>query len=109
LSRVSRYFHSVVAPFLLACWIAWLAFGAIAGASGYRTLLRLKAETDVRRLEVAALAARREALERRAKALHPASLDPDMIEERARAVLGYAREGDLVLPREELERLLSGR
>ena len=35
------------------------------------------------------------------------NLDRDMIDERIRSVLGYAREGDIVIPRAEVERLLA--
>ena len=34
------------------------------------------------------------------------SLDPDMLDEKIRSVLGYAAEGDIVIPRDEFERLL---
>jgi cell division protein FtsB len=96
----------VALPALFACWIVSLAYGAVAGAASYRTLRTLNAEIATREDELAALSARREALQKRSQLLSPRSMDPDMIDERVRAVLGYAREGDIVLPRSEIDRLL---
>lgn len=103
---IFRFIKEIGAPALLACWIAYLAYGAIAGAAGYRTLRELEAEAAKERAALAALRARREALEKRADLLNPKSLDPDMADERVRAVLGYARPGDIVVPRNELDRML---
>ena len=104
--RLGRFLRDVATPVLLACWVIWLGYGALAGAAGYRTLAELRAIADAKAAELAEIRERRMALERRADLLHPRSLDPDMIDERARAVLGYAREGDRVIPRREVERML---
>lgn len=104
--RFGRFFRDVVAPALTACWIAYLGYGAIAGASGYRVLADLRKEAAAKEEALEALTARRAALAQVADQLNARSLDPDMLDERVRAVLGYAREGDLVLPRDELERML---
>jgi cell division protein FtsB len=41
--------------------------------------------------------AERQALENRVKLLRPGSLDPDMLDERARAVLGFVKPGERVI------------
>lgn len=96
----------VVLPALAVCWAFVLALDMVAGPSGLRALREARAEVGAKRAEVAALAARREALERTANQLNRRSLDPDMLDEKLRSVLGYAAEGDIVIPRDELERLL---
>ena len=48
----------------------------------------------------------RDTLAIRADLLNSKSLDPDLAEERIRAVLGYSREGDVVIPRREIDALL---
>ncbi|MBI1364741.1 MAG: septum formation initiator family protein [Alphaproteobacteria bacterium] len=103
---LSRFFKDVVLPVFFACWIGYLAYGAVAGAASYRTLNELRQEEATKRAELDALKARHEALARRAKLLNPHSLDPDMVDEEIRTVLGYARPGDFVVPRDELERVL---
>ena len=104
--RIKRLFWEIAAPVLVACWIAYLGYGAIVGAFGYRALAELRLEADVKRAELGDLSARRAALAHRADLLNPHSLDPDMVDERVRAVLGYVREGDIVIPRQEVERLV---
>lgn len=104
--RLSAFARDVALPALFACWIVYLAYGAVAGAASYRTLKDLNVEIAARKAELAEITARRAALQKRAELLSTKSLDPDMIDERARAVLGYARSGDIVLPRSEIERLL---
>ena len=105
--RLLIFVRDVAAPALFACWIVYLGYGAVAGAASYRTLKELKADIAVRRIELDEISIRRAALKKHAELLNARSLDADMIDERARAVLGYAREGDIVLPRSEVERLLA--
>jgi cell division protein FtsB len=99
-------FKSFIGPLLVATYIVYLTYGAFAGAAGYSALKRLESEESVLRAEVQAIRDRREAMQKRADLLNPNSLDPEMMEERIRAVLGYAREGDIVIPREEIDRII---
>jgi cell division protein FtsB len=92
---------------MLALWIAYLGYGAVMGAVGYRTLAKLEGEADALALDVDALRARRLAMQREADLLHPQNLDKEMVEERIRSVLGYVRAGDMVVPRAELDRFLA--
>ncbi len=101
-----KLLFDVVAPALIVCWTAFLALDAVAGPTGFRALRELRAEVAAKRAEVEALAERRRALERTAGQLNRRSLDPDMLDEKIRSVLGYAAEGDIVIPRDEFERLL---
>ena len=90
MNRFGRFFANVIAPLLLASWVAYLGYGAMAGASGYRVLAELEDEAAALQAEVDALGERRALLEKRAGLLHPKSLDADMLDERVRAVLGDA-------------------
>jgi cell division protein FtsB len=102
---LGAFTRDILAPALFACWIAYMAYGAVAGAAGYRALRSLQVELVAGRAELAEIEKRRAALEKRADLLNPRSLDPDMLDERIRAVLGYARDGEIVLPRSEVARL----
>lgn len=55
-----------------------------------RTIVKVSAEYDKTH-------AKREQLEARVIKLRPGSIDPDLLEERARAVLGYARPDEHVV------------
>lgn len=101
-----RFLAEIVFPALVLCWAAVLIYSAVAGDSGYRALASLEAELEETASEVDALKARREMLAQRADLLNSKSLDPDLVDERIRAVLGYSREGDVVIPRSELDALV---
>lgn len=101
-----RVIIDVIAPALITCWIAYFAYDAVVGATGYRVLHTLRAETATRSAELARLTAERRRLEQIARQLNPRSLDPDMVDEKIRAVLGYVEEGDLVIPRDQLDEII---
>ncbi|MGE0409887.1 MAG: septum formation initiator family protein [Amphiplicatus sp.] len=104
--QFGKFLRDIAAPVLFACWIVYLGYGAVAGASGYRVLADLRAQAAIERDALEEVRARRLILAQRAALLNPRSLDPDMIDERIRAVLGYADPDDIVLPRKEFERVL---
>ena len=89
------------------CGIFYFGYSAIIGATGYRTLDVLRAEVDERAAEVRALSDKRRRLEIVARQLNPKSLDPDLVDEKIRTVLGYVDENDVVVPRDQFEEILS--
>jgi len=101
-----RVFFDVVAPALGVCFAIFIAYDAVVGPTGFRALREVRAELAAKRVEVEAIVVRRTALERTANQLNRRSLDPDLIDEKIRSVLGYAAEGDIVIPRDELDRML---
>lgn len=101
-----RFLADVILPAFFMCWIAYFSYDAIASATGLRALRDLEAKAAEKEAEVAALTAERRRLEIVARQLNPRSLDPDMAEEKIRTVLGFVEEGDIVIPRRELEALL---
>lgn len=102
----SRFLLDIAFPALVMCLTAILLYSAVVSDTGYRSLARLREEAAVEATKLDALEARRKALEKRADLLNSGSLDPDLLDERIRAVLGYSREGDVVVPRREIDRLL---
>lgn len=101
-----RLVLDVVAPAFFTCWIFYLGYDAVVGATGVRALRSLQAEAEVRSAEVEALTAERRRLEIIAQQLNPRSIDPDMAEEKIRTILGYVEEDDLVVPRDQLREIL---
>ncbi|MEZ5891536.1 MAG: septum formation initiator family protein [Parvularculaceae bacterium] len=102
-----KFLFDVAFPALVVCLIAILSYSAVASDTGYRALAELRREAEVKEQVLDELRARRIDLEKQADLLNSKSLDPDYLDERARAVLGYSREGDVVISRRELDRLLS--
>ncbi|WP_411818406.1 FtsB family cell division protein [Hyphococcus sp. DH-69] len=103
----SRFLLEIAFPALVICLTSVLLYSAVASDTGYRALAEARKEAEMKSAELEALVERRRALEKNADLLNSKSLDPDMLDERIRAILGYSKEGDVVIPRRELDRLLS--
>ncbi len=101
-----QFLFDIVAPALILCWAAIFIYNAAAGDSGFGALAVLDREVAAKTDEVDALRARRVALENKADRLSSKSLDPDLAEERIRRILGYARDGDVIVTAPELEEAL---
>jgi cell division protein FtsB len=86
--------------------IIYFAYAATLGPFGLREGARAAQARDALAGEVIAIEAQRDRLRLIADQLNPRGVDPDLLEEKIRSVLGYAAEGDIVIPREELDRIL---
>jgi len=86
-----------IVPFVCASFMVYLGYDGLYGDHGVVNLLRLN--DQVERLEVELAEREKEAalLEVRTRLLRPESLDLDLLDERARAMLGYADPRDLVI------------
>ncbi|WP_375202704.1 FtsB family cell division protein [Hyphococcus sp.] len=102
-----RFLFDIAFPALVMCLTAILLYSAVVSDTGYRALSSLEKEAAEKQAQLDELHARRIELEKRADLLNSKSLDPDLLDERIRAVLGYSREGDVVISRRELDRLLA--
>lgn len=91
--RAGRAFH----PALLLVAFLYLGYHAVQGNYGLLALRDL--ESQLIRLESVATEARQErlALEVRVDQLRPDSLDPELLDERARAVLGFSKRDEIVI------------
>jgi len=101
-----RFLIDIAFPALVMCWTAIMLYSAVVSDTGYRALAELRREQAEKTAALELLQARRVALEKKADLLNSKALDPDLLEERIRAVLGYSRDGDVVISRRELDRLL---
>ncbi len=89
----------LVLPAICLLLLGYFGYHAVEGDYGHYALLKLKArETDLTD-QLARLRDERRALERRVSLMRPESLDPDMIEERARRALNVARPDEVVILR----------
>ncbi len=98
-----QFIIGVVLPAAIMFWAAMIIYSAVAGNAGYGALARLEAEVEEKADTVDVLRAHREKLQKRADQLNSRSLDPDLVDETIRTVLGYSREGDVVISRQALE------
>jgi cell division protein FtsB len=82
---------------LAALLTAYFGMHAYTGDRGLQAKEDIEREKAALSQELARLREERTAWSRRVALLRPESLDPDMLDERARAVLYYVHERDLVL------------
>lgn len=97
--------HRSALVFMVVC-LAALGYFAWHGVYGSRGMERLQArQFEVHRLQeqLATLTTERTRLEQRMALLRPQSIDPDMLDEKARALLEFAHPNDRVIRLERTE------
>ena len=82
---------------LIAVLIAYFGFHALTGERGLLTSEQREQTLAARTAELKQIRAERMDLEARARLLRDSSLSADLLEERARSLLGFADPGDYVI------------
>jgi cell division protein FtsB len=80
-----------------AAFIGYFAVNAFTGNHGLRAQAGLELQLTTMQRQLKAIKAERAIWERRVALLRSDKIDPDMLDERARALIGYADPRDLVL------------
>ena len=75
----------------------YFSFHIMMGERSYLRLVSIEHKIEKLGTEYAALSAQRQALEDRVVRMRPASLDVDLLEERARDILGYSRADEEII------------
>jgi len=96
--EISRKARQVVGPLLGALTIAYFSYHAVQGDRGLIAWWNLRYEIEKTNYDLAEVTAAKQALEHRVSLLRPGSLDRDMLEERARVMLGAVSPDDTVIP-----------
>jgi cell division protein FtsB len=87
----------IIGPVLGIFAVGYFAFHAIRGERGIIALRQLSLQVELAQLEYYKIKSQRKELEHRVSLLHPDSLDPDMLDERARVMLNYGHKDDIVI------------
>ena len=90
-------FRAFIFPLLALGVGGYFAYHLQNGEHGLASSADLESRRDVLEGELAGLREIRQRIERDVALLRPESLDPDMLDERARAILNLAHPDDLVL------------
>jgi len=96
--EISRKARQVLGPVLGAAVMAYFAYHAVQGDRGLIAWWNLRYEIERADLDLARVTSEKEALEHRVALLRPESLDRDMLEERARMMLGAIHPDDVIVP-----------
>ncbi len=91
--------RKILPTVLAASVIGYFGYHALHGERGFLAWRELRRDLVVVQRVEAKLAAERTLLDRRTVLLRTDNLDPDLLEERARLLLGYGYSGDLVVLR----------
>ena len=103
LYQIRRRALQIAPQVLMTCVLVYFAYHLVEGKRGLSSWHALTAELAEVKAERAAVAARRAELDHRVGRLRPDNLDPDLLEERARVMLGFGRASDFVILRSTLE------
>lgn len=96
-AELKRRVPKVLGPLMASLLMAYFAYHAVEGDRGLRAWQRLDVEITDAGSVLAEVAAERRALEGKVARLNPNSLDTDLLEERARLVLGYVPADSVVI------------
>ncbi len=91
---------ALLVPLLGAAAVGYFVWHGVHGARGFLASQQLSAEAARLEAELADVRREREWLEHHVALLRPESLDPDMLEERARVLLNLAHPDDIVILRQ---------
>ncbi len=104
-----RRLRHILSPLLGALITVYFGYHALTGERSIVSYWRLTQEVDEARAKLAVMKGERERLEHRVALLRPGTIDPDMLDERARWALGYIGERDVVILPDQAERSSAAR
>ena len=95
--RKNSVLRQLVLPLIFMLLVGYFVFHALHGGYGVYALTDMKAKTDGLEADLLALRLEREAEEHRIALFRRETLDPDMMEERARAFMNVAHPDEVVI------------
>ena len=89
--------RKVCVPVICFALIGYFGYHLLVGDNGLESQARLQAQVNAQQGELKGLQAVRERLDRDVSLMRADKLDPDMLDERARAVLNFSHPNDIVI------------
>ena len=96
-TSIIRYMKRAIFPALCTFVVAYFAYHAVNGSRGLIAWYSLQQEAVILEQELARLQSERQVLEQRVALMQPESLDPDMLDERARQILNLAHPDEITI------------
>jgi len=97
--RVSQTFSIIIIPAICFAVTFYFGYAGIFGERGLNAWNETRTELVIANHELDVIRAKREALQHRISLLDDKAIDPDLLEEVARAVLLETRQGEVAVPR----------
>jgi cell division protein FtsB len=95
----AAYLRRSLFPLMCLSVIVYFAYHAVQGDNGLLAWYKLQSEARELEAELATVQAERRALEADVALMRPESLDPDMLDQRARETLNLAHPNDITILR----------
>ena len=89
--------RQILAPVVFATVFGYFGYHLVNGDRGLLAMVHLQREVLVAEQNLTEAETTRKIWERRVSALRNQSLDPDMLDERARVLLNFSRKDDIVI------------
>lgn len=97
LRAIRHRLRHVMGPLLGLTAVVYFAYHTVEGDRGVLAWMRLKIQLSDAESQLAKVSSERQELDHRVQLLRPDHLDPDMLEERARAMLNMGHDGEKVI------------
>ncbi|WP_439814497.1 FtsB family cell division protein [Zavarzinia sp. CC-PAN008] len=97
LRELRRRSRRAIFPVVCTCITAYFSYHAVQGEYGILSWIKVTDEIRDLKTELAGLKAEHDELEHRALLMRPESIDPDLLDERARDTLGYIASDEVVI------------
>lgn len=95
---MKRVLRAAIAPFIFLTLTVYFGYNALHGSRGFVAQSAEARAIANARADLKTVLARRDRWEARVAALKPKAIEPDMLDQQARAVLNLANPADLVVP-----------
>jgi len=96
-AELGQRLRQIMAPLFFACLAGYFAYHAVQGERGVVVWLKLRQQIDRTEAALRASQVEESRLAHRVSLLRPGSLDRDLLDERARAVLNLAARNEQVI------------
>ncbi|MGV8996228.1 MAG: FtsB family cell division protein [Parvibaculaceae bacterium] len=89
--------RQALVPLVCVIVLSYFAYHAVYGRHGFIAWLSLQNSVDTLEQQLAEVQTTRRSLDQQVSLMRPESLDPDLLDERARATLGLAAPNEIVI------------
>ena len=97
LGEIRRRARHIVGPVVGITLFGYFAYHVVQGDRGLIAWLKLSQQVETAQIQYSETVAKRTEFAHRVRLLQPRTLDPDLLEERARTVLGLVHPDDIII------------
>jgi cell division protein FtsB len=94
---VNKHTWRTIASALGACVVGYFLYHTVQGDRGWLAMLRLQQQVNGAQSELSQLQKEDQNLDHRVQLMRPASLDPDLLDEKSRELLNYSKPDEIVI------------